>query len=384
MPDRPKYRQVYDALLAQIEGGHVGPGGRLPSEADLGRQFGASRITVARAVRDLQLAGLVERRAGSGTYVRAGRPSVERPLLFGMLMPDFGEVEVLSGICRGMIEAPEAKAHTLAWAAVGQATGGPEGRAWRACQQHIERKVDGVFLVPFEYLPDRHALNRRMAAALDEAGIPVVLIDRSIEPFPRRGRHDLVGLDNRRAGALVTEHLLDLGCERPTFVGLPGAASTVDAREAGYREAVQRRRLPIGPDSVLRADPSDRAAIDVFLRRHAPDGIVCASDRTAGVLMRTLLDLGTDVPGNVRIVGIDDVEYAPLLPVPLSTLRQPCREIGVAAMAAMVERVANPALPPRDILLHGRMMVRESCGGSDAQEERAVSRAPESRSPQRP
>ena len=62
----------------------------------------------------------------------------------------------------------------------------------------------------------------------------------------------------------------------------------------------------------------------------------------------------------MRIVGIDDAEYAGLLPVPLTTLRQPCREIGVAAMAALVERIAAPDLPARDILLHGRLVVRES------------------------
>jgi DNA-binding LacI/PurR family transcriptional regulator len=54
------------------------------------------------------------------------------------------------------------------------------------------------------------------------------------------------------------------------------------------------------------------------------------------------------------------VEYASLLPVPLTTLRQPCREIGVAAMSAMVARVAQPGLPPRDILLHGQLIVRAS------------------------
>jgi GntR family transcriptional regulator of arabinose operon len=360
-PGEPKYKQVHDALLREITSRRVGPGGRLPSEAELGKRFGASRITVGRALRDLQLAGHIERRAGAGTFVRARKPVEGRALAFGMLMPDFGAVEVLSGICRGMIEAPEARAHTLAWAAVGE-VGGQEARAWQACQQYIERRVDGVFFVPFEYLPERHDLNRRIAVALDEAQIPVVLIDRSIEPYPRRGRHDLVGLDNRRAGALVTEHLLDLGCERLTFIGLPGAASTVDAREAGYREAVGRRGLAIGADSVFRGDPSDRTLIDGLMRRHAPDGIVCASDRTAGMLMRTLVELGIAIPGRVRVVGIDDVEYAPLLPVPLTTLRQPCREIGVAAMAAMVERVASPGLPPRDILLHGRIVERESTG----------------------
>ena len=65
-----------------------------------------------------------------------------------------------------------------------------------------------------------------------------------------------------------------------------------------------------------------------------------------------------------------------LLPVPLTTLRQPCHEIGVSAMRAMVDRVGQPDLPPREILLHGTLVVRESCGSSITgdQESRRVHR----------
>ena len=67
----PKYKRVFEALQHEIRSGRLKSGQRLPSEADLVGRFGASRITVGRAVRDLQLAGLVDRRVGSGTYVRA-------------------------------------------------------------------------------------------------------------------------------------------------------------------------------------------------------------------------------------------------------------------------------------------------------------------------
>jgi DNA-binding GntR family transcriptional regulator len=69
----PKYRQVYNSLRAEISAGAFASGQRLPSEADLVKTFGASRITVGRALRDLQQEGLVERRVGSGTYVRHHR-----------------------------------------------------------------------------------------------------------------------------------------------------------------------------------------------------------------------------------------------------------------------------------------------------------------------
>src|SRR5438309_747044 len=78
-------------------------GDRLPSEAELVRQFGASRITVGRAVRDLQQAGLVERRAGSGSFVRAARARPSPGLSFGLLIPDLGETEIFEPICQGMM-----------------------------------------------------------------------------------------------------------------------------------------------------------------------------------------------------------------------------------------------------------------------------------------
>src|SRR4029450_281827 len=84
----PKYQQVYAALRKEIQSGRLKKGDRLPSEAELVRTCGASRITIGRAVRDLQSAGLVERRAGSGTFVRS--PQTPRALSFGLLIPDLG------------------------------------------------------------------------------------------------------------------------------------------------------------------------------------------------------------------------------------------------------------------------------------------------------
>ncbi len=80
--------------------------------------------------------------------------------------------------------------------------------------------------------------------------------------------------------------------------------------------------------------------------------------------MRTLLALGRRIPEQVKIVGIDDLPFAGLLPVPLTTVRQPCREMGLTAMAVMLDRLAHPNLPTRDVLLASQIVVRESCGAS--------------------
>ncbi len=364
----PKYRQVYEALLRQIVAGRVPAGGRLPSEADLVQQFGASRITVARALRELQLAGLIERRAGSGSFVRPRGGTATHPLSFGVLMPDFGEVEIFTGIARGLMEASSAVPHALVWGSSARSSEGVhdahpvDPRA--VCAQYVARRVDGVLFAPLEHTPTRLEVNRQVADTLAAARIPLVLLDRSIEPYPNRGLHDLVALDNRRAGARITSHLIAQGCVRPAFIGMPEAASSVDARAAGFRDAVLQAGLDPSGSQIWREDPSDRDRMATLLSLARPDGFVCASDRTAALLMHTLLAHGIRIPDDVRMVGIDDVSYASLLPVPLTTLRQPCREIGAASVAALRERVMRPDLPPRDILLHGTLIVRESCGRS--------------------
>jgi DNA-binding LacI/PurR family transcriptional regulator len=78
--------------------------------------------------------------------------------------------------------------------------------------------------------------------------------------------------------------------------------------------------------------------------------------------MLALLAKGVRVPEDVRMVGIDDVLYASMLPVQLTTVHQPCAEIGQTAMQVMLERLAHPKMPARDVLLDCELVVRQSCG----------------------
>jgi DNA-binding LacI/PurR family transcriptional regulator len=190
----------------------------------------------------------------------------------------------------------------------------------------------------------------------------VVLLDRCLEPYPRRSNYDLVGIDNRRTAYLATEHLINAGAKRIIFFARPDSAPTVDARIAGYHEAIQSLSQQVGTDLAVVGDASDAKLMKALLKKHRPDSFVCGNDHTAGVLMHTLMELGLRVPDDLRIVGIDDVRYARLLPVPLTTQHQPCRDIGRVALAVMLERIANPDLPTRDVLLGCKLIVRRSCG----------------------
>jgi DNA-binding LacI/PurR family transcriptional regulator len=356
-PTASKHAQIRQTLTEQIASGRYDAGQRLPSESELVKTFGVSRPTVNRVLRELQLAGLIDRRAGSGSYVRAD--GAAHGYVFGLLIPELGRTEIFEPICRGMADAQHGSQHVLLWGTSLTDGAGVEEQAALACRQLVARKVSGVFFAPLELTPEKDAINRRIAHVLDRADIPVVLLDRDLVAYPSRSRYDLVGIDNRRAGYVLTTHLLEHGCRRVAFVGRPGSAPTVDARISGYREAVADRGFR---PRVCRIDPSDRAQVKNVMRRPRPDGIVCANDFTAAQLLRTLDGLKVSVPRDVRLVGIDDVKYASLLPVPLTTVHQPCAEIGTTAIATMLERLRHPKMPPRDVLLDVHLVVRASCG----------------------
>lgn len=357
----PKYQQVVEAIKNEILSGRYQPGQKLPSEAALVKRFGASRITVGRALRELRQAGLIQSRAGSGSFVGPAA-SGDEGLLFGLLIPNLGDTEIFGPICQGMSQAPQARKNALLWGNIAPDPKTKDEQTWELCQQYIVKKVAGVFFAPLERTPASDETNHRVISALERAEIPVVLLDRCILPYPRRSRHDLIGIDHRRAGYMITEHLLNLGCRRIAFVGYPNSAATVTARIGGYRDALFTAGLSVTQDLVQNLDGEQAGEVGALMEKLQPDGIVCANDRTAGHLMQGLIQMSYRIPKDVRIVGIDDVEYASLLPVPLTTVRQPCKEIGIAAVAAMLERVAAPDMPIRDILLDCRLVVRESCG----------------------
>jgi DNA-binding LacI/PurR family transcriptional regulator len=358
-----KHRQVFEHVLADIESGRLKEGERLPSEIELVKQFATSRPTVARALRDLQNLGLVERKVGSGTYVRRSQKPVDS-WRFGLLIPGLGGTEIFEPICGQLARLAQRQHHTLLWGDFGDKRGEADPELIeQVCVSYIRQTVAGVFFAPLELTEDKDRVNQSVITALEAAGIPIVLLDRDIVAFPQRSRFDLVGIDNRRAGFLIADHLIKLGCGRVDFLARPDSAPTVMLRIAGYREALLSSGITPDPGWVHSGEPTDENFIQRVVDSRAA-AIICANDLTAANLMRTLDALGCPVPEKIRIVGFDDVRYAELLHPSLTTIHQPCVDIGTIAMQVMLERIENPTFPPRDILAQPTLIVRQSCGAA--------------------
>ncbi len=353
-------RQLRDEVLAS----RYGSAGRLPSETQLVRRFGVSRPTVARALKVLVDEGLLERRAGSGTFVCNGVKTKTSNKLLALLIPGLGNTEIFQLICGEIASLARMNDYGLVWGGSDQPRLDPElslQQTRQLCLQFIDRGVAGVFFAPHEFVKEKE-FNREMAEMLREAGIPVVLLDRDLTAFPNRSDFDLIAIDNFAGGYQLAEHLLKLGCKRIHFVAKPLSASTVDARIAGVREAFARRGIDPGPKWIHFGDPEDKKFVRGLAGPTRPDAFICANDHTAALLLRELYQCRVNVPGDVRVVGFDDVKFATLVSPPLTTMQQPCREIAHTAFRIMMERLSDASCPPCLSTLSPRLVVRDSCG----------------------
>lgn len=364
-----KYAVIFRELREQILSGKYAPGERIPSEAVLVQTYKASRPTVARALHELELIGLLKRKAGSGSFVSHKEQLADTqqaiPQL-GLLMPGLEETEIFTMISGQLASLARNRDYPLIW-------GGQHGNlrkhrntepeaTLQLCRQLIERKVNGVFFAPFEWSKDKEEANQMVINELSQAGITVVLLDRDVCKFPYHSNHDVVSMDNFSAGYIMAEHLLKLGCRKICFFSHPFSAPTVSARIAGVREALLNQGIYPEAKWTIEGNPEDPAAVNDLISGNRWDACICANDRTAAQLIQGLIRIGVRVPHDIRLAGFDNVKYATLIGVPLTTIHQPCDEIATLAFEAMLRRMATPLAPACSFVARPQLVIRESCG----------------------
>lgn len=361
---KTKHQQILEHVRQSILGGTYKAGDRLPTDGQLMRQFSTSRPTVARAMRDLEMEGYLERRAGSGSFVRV--PAQTKPSLIGILTPEVGEHELFQPICSEIALQCQKHNLSLLWAETpgnGNGETDHERNAKELCERYISLGVAGVFFAPVEFSETMLVANREIAEQLDSNGISVVLLDRDIERLPKRSRFDLVGIDNFRAGYVQADHMLNLGAKRIAYVSREVSASTIDLRIAGFRHAMSSQGSKAADTLQFCGDLDSKSFIDSIVAQ-SPDAIICANDTTAMMLMRSLIQRGIKIPDDIRMIGIDDVKIASMAMVPLTSIHQPCRAIGSAAVNTMVRRIENRKMCAHDIQVDVELIVRDSCGST--------------------
>ena len=194
---------------------------------------------------------------------------------------------------------------------------------------------------------------------LTERGIPTVTIDRRL----RGVQVDSVTVNNFRAAAEATAHLIEQGCRRIGVVAGPATTTTGARRLAGYRAALRDAGMPADPDLVVNADfriDGGRAATEGLLRRNGIDGLFVSNNLMTIGALEALGSVGRSVPDDLAVVGFDDIAWATALRPPLTVVTQPTYEIGRRAAELLLARVRGDDSPPQHLVLPATLVVRES------------------------
>jgi LacI family transcriptional regulator len=216
-----------------------------------------------------------------------------------------------------------------------------------------ERRVDALVLVA-------SGDDTQIAALCLGLHLPLVLVDREIEGLAA----DLVEVDHAAGGELATSHLLALGHARVACIGGPENLRPSQQREAGWRRALAAAGVQPRAAELVRGDfkpQGGAAALRRMLQSSRPPSAVFAcNDLMAIGALHAAHAAGVAVPGELSLVGFDDIELSAYTLPPLTTVAQPKEAIGTAAVELLLERIHGGRSQPRRLVLQPELRLRAS------------------------
>lgn len=216
----------------------------------------------------------------------------------------------------------------------------------------LQYQVDGIVMASA-------TLSSAVARACSEAGIPVVLFNRTARHSPSSS----VTTDNVSGGRQVARLLCRGGHRRISFIAGLEDTSTSREREQGFLEELAEHRQRCFGRAVgdYRFDGAVRAALELFSANPRPDAVFVANDHMAIAVMDTLRQqLGLRVPEDVSVVGFDDVPQAAWGSYQLTTVRQPAHRMIDATVALLMKQLGNEQRQREDIVLPAELVLRKS------------------------
>jgi LacI family transcriptional regulator len=200
---------------------------------------------------------------------------------------------------------------------------------------------------------------------LHTGGLPVVLID----DRESRPQFASVATTNRVGGRQAAHHLLDIGRRHPVVVTGVTGFGCVTERLEGFAEVFDQAGFPLPAEAVLEGDFTIASGHAAVARAVADgvefDSVFAHNDLSAAGALQALREAGLSVPRDVAVVGFDDVEFTALTEPPLTTVRQPLRELGATAARMLTAHLGGEPLPAEPVVIPTDFVVRGSTAPQD-------------------
>lgn len=321
---------------------------------DVAARAGVSTATVSRYLRGQKVrsADAVEAAVAELGYspnavaqsLKSGRTGT-----IGVVVPDVTN-PFFSAVAKGLEQVCQRQSFRMLLA-----NSGESAEHEREILADLVHRVDGVILAPATEQDDA-------PLRLREAGVPAVFLDRELvgeDPF------DAVLVDNVGGAYAAAKHLVDLGHARIAMINGPVETTPGRGRREGFLRGLEEAGIELPPEYDLlggfREDTAHQLALQLLALPSPPTAIFAGNNlMTVGVL-KALQDMRVDVPGEISVLGFDDLTLGSLLRPPLTCIDRPDVEQGALAMRLLLSRITGGAPgAPRRIVLDTHLLVRES------------------------
>jgi LacI family transcriptional regulator len=195
---------------------------------------------------------------------------------------------------------------------------------------------------------------------LIDANMPMVVVGR---PF-RYDNVSYIDIDNVVAASSAVTYLVHLGYQRIATISGPSTSTVGIDRLEGYRRALTGRGRQVDTAFISEGDFTEAGGYYAMrkLLPARPDAVFAASDIMALGGMRAAREAGLNVPDDIAFIGFDDLPFATLPDVQLTTVRQPVIQFGVKAVELLIDIIENGLEPPRHIIMGTELIIRDTCG----------------------
>lgn len=306
---------------------------------DIAREAGVSYATVSRALNNvsgtkdstvLRIKSLAKTMGYQRNVLAAGLVT-KRSQTIGFILPEIGNPYFTS-----ILSAVTAVADQYRYTVLVCNSDWDLDKEKKLLKTLTERRVDGILLYPSSDLSSNDG-------RLNRINVPLVLYG-DVSEFDEKNQN-VVKVDNVRAGHMALEHILDCGYQKIAYLGGPGKSASSRARLRGVEEAMRSQGLKIDESNVSEEKYTIKSGYECCLRMlryttaQRPDAFICGNDLIALGAMQAVSESGFKVGEEIGVIGFDDVPYASLPQIQLSTMRIPCNEMGEVGILLLLKQI---------------------------------------------
>ncbi|WP_248925992.1 substrate-binding domain-containing protein [Paenibacillus hamazuiensis] len=344
------YMQIAEKVKEEIRIRNLAPHDPVPSEGELAQMFGVSRMTSKLALEALTKQGIVYRLPRRGTFLAGDYAKQDHESIHSLANEKQAKpkkkrialvVPNLDDYISRIIQSTEAAAREHHYHLLVRITKDKEDES-SSLQELYEDHMDGIILYP----RGRKTCSE-MVMKLRLLGYPLVIIDRIF----REVEIDCVYHDHFQGAYRLTEYLIAMGHKEIGFISMPfdGVTSRED-RYKGFLQAMLDHKLPLNSynfflncSEMMNDLNAANPQLEDFIQGNAAlTAIMCMDDYLAASCLSTAIHMKKKVPDQLSIAGFSDILLASLLPVPLTTVRQPTGPLGQAAVELLDKRLTAP------------------------------------------